>query len=82
LNLSQTKIKGILSYLCYRVFVAADDTRIAVMTLCDRADIPDEELDGWEDAKYQGDTVAIPYDVAVVGGEWDSTKNLTETPTG
>lgn len=62
------------------IFVAEDDTRIAVMTLCDRSDIPDEELNGWEDAKYQGEDVAIPYDVAVAGGEWDSTGNLTETP--
>jgi hypothetical protein len=62
------------------IFVAGDDTRIAVMTLCDRADIPDEELNGWEDAKYRGDRVAIPYEVAVAGDEWDSTGNLTETP--
>lgn len=62
------------------IFVAEDDTRIAVMTLCDRADISDEELNGWEDAKYRGDDVAIPYQVAVSGGEWDSTGNLTETP--
>lgn len=63
------------------IFVAEDETRIAVMTLCDRSDIPDEELNGWRDARYRADDVAIPYDVAVAGGEWDSTKNLTETPT-
>jgi len=63
------------------IFVAKDDTLIAVMTLCDRAHIPDEELNGWEDARYRGGSVAIPYEVAVAGGEWDSTGNLTRTPT-
>lgn len=63
------------------VFVGENRTRVAVMTMCDRRYLSDADLNPSANARFQGDQVAVPYEVAVRDGAWDPTGNLSDTPT-